>query len=109
MLNGNYFLLLSVPKMHLSFYLSKYIYTICIFSSWSRMMSGQLGDLGSGAGKGGGGGGSIREAGGAFGKMEAAREEEYFYKKVSILNTAVTVKTNYLVYCKLSFYDVICR
>jgi len=46
-------------------------------------MSGQLGDLGSGAGKGGGGGGSIREAGGAFGKMEAAREEEYFYKKVS--------------------------
>uniref|UniRef100_A0A1L8E1P8 ATP synthase F1 subunit epsilon n=1 Tax=Nyssomyia neivai TaxID=330878 RepID=A0A1L8E1P8_9DIPT len=41
----------------------------------------QLGDLGSGAGKGGGGGGSIREAGGSFGKMEAAREEEYFYKK----------------------------
>ncbi|KAF7280192.1 ATPase inhibitor mai-2, mitochondrial-like [Rhynchophorus ferrugineus] len=45
-----------------------------------RLMS-QLGDLGSGAGKGGGGGGSIREAGGAFGKVEAAREEEYFYKK----------------------------
>lgn len=45
-------------------------------------MSTQLGDLGSGAGKGGGGGGSIREAGGAFGRMEAAREEEYFYKKV---------------------------
>lgn len=44
-----------------------------------RMCSGELG---SGAGKGGGGGGSIREAGGAFGKMEAAREEEYFYKKV---------------------------
>lgn len=43
----------------------------------------QLGDLGSGAGKGGGGGGSIREAGGAFGKQEAAREEEYFYKQVS--------------------------
>ncbi|XP_077287760.1 ATPase inhibitor mai-2, mitochondrial-like [Arctopsyche grandis] len=46
-----------------------------------RMSSGQLGDLGSGAGKGGGGGGSIREAGGSFGKMEAAREEEYFYKQ----------------------------
>lgn len=46
------------------------------------MSSGQLGDLGSGAGKGGGGGGSIREAGGSFGKMEAAREEEYFYKQV---------------------------
>lgn len=42
----------------------------------------QLGDLGSGAGKGGGGGGAIREAGGAFGRLEAAREEEFFYKKV---------------------------
>uniref|UniRef100_U5ETK3 ATP synthase F1 subunit epsilon n=1 Tax=Corethrella appendiculata TaxID=1370023 RepID=U5ETK3_9DIPT len=41
----------------------------------------QLGDLGSGAGKGGGGGGSIREAGGSFGKMEVAHEEEYFYKQ----------------------------
>jgi hypothetical protein len=30
--------------------------------------------------KSGGSGGSIREAGGAFGKMEAAREEEYFHK-----------------------------
>lgn len=40
------------------------------------------GEPGSGAGKGGGAGGSIREAGGAFGKMEAAREDEYFYKKV---------------------------
>ncbi|XP_018784725.1 PREDICTED: ATPase inhibitor A, mitochondrial [Bactrocera latifrons] len=47
----------------------------------AKMSNSQLGDLGSGAGKGGGGGGSIREAGGAFGKMEAAREEEYFYKK----------------------------
>lgn len=44
-----------------------------------RMYSGEPG---SGAGRGGGGGGAIREAGGAFGKMEAAREEEYFYKKV---------------------------
>ncbi|GAB1606679.1 ATPase inhibitor mai-2, mitochondrial-like isoform X1 [Argonauta hians] len=33
---------------------------------------------GSGAGKGGGSGGSIRDAGGSFGKMEAAREEEFF-------------------------------
>ncbi|XP_022195632.2 ATPase inhibitor mai-2, mitochondrial-like [Nilaparvata lugens] len=41
----------------------------------------KVGDLGSGAGKGGGGGGSIREAGGAFGAMEAAHEEEYFYKQ----------------------------
>ncbi|KAG5888221.1 hypothetical protein JTB14_035570 [Gonioctena quinquepunctata] len=45
-----------------------------------RLMS-QLGDLGSGAGKGGGGGGSIRSSGGAFGKKEAANEEEYFYKQ----------------------------
>lgn len=39
-----------------------------------RMMSN---DLGGGAGKGGGTGGSIREAGGTFGKIEAAREEEF--------------------------------
>ncbi|XP_063357720.1 uncharacterized protein LOC134647329 [Cydia amplana] len=44
-------------------------------------MSMYSGEPGSGAGKGGGGGGAIREAGGAFGKMEAAREDEYFYKK----------------------------
>ena len=54
-------------------------------------MSGAYGD---GAGKvgsslsntrqfqGGGTGGSIRDAGGIFGKMEAAREGEYFLKKV---------------------------
>ncbi|XP_022229291.1 ATPase inhibitor A, mitochondrial [Drosophila obscura] len=41
----------------------------------------QIGELGSGAGKGGGGGGTIREAGGSFGKMEAAREEEFFHKQ----------------------------
>lgn len=29
---------------------------------------------------------AIREAGGAFGKMEVAREEEYFYKKVSLIH-----------------------
>lgn len=57
---------------------------VFVFCSVAKMsFSSQLGDLGSGAGKGGGGGGSIREAGGSFGKMEAAREEEYFYKKVS--------------------------
>uniref|UniRef100_A0A915M8U5 ATP synthase F1 subunit epsilon n=1 Tax=Meloidogyne javanica TaxID=6303 RepID=A0A915M8U5_MELJA len=43
-------------------------------------MFSQMGDMGSGAGKGGGSGGSIRDAGGAYGKMEAAREEEYFHK-----------------------------
>uniref|UniRef100_A0A8D0BD76 ATPase inhibitor, mitochondrial n=1 Tax=Salvator merianae TaxID=96440 RepID=A0A8D0BD76_SALMN len=41
----------------------------------------QLGELGKGAGKGGGGGGSVREAGGAFGKREAALEERYFRQK----------------------------
>lgn len=30
----------------------------------------------------GGKAGAIREAGGAFGKMEAAREDEFFYKQV---------------------------
>ena len=45
-------------------------------------MGHNLGEVGSGAGKGGGSGGSVRDAGGAFGKMEAAREEEYFHKLV---------------------------
>ena len=49
-------------------------------------MCSQLGELGSGAGQGGGGGGTIRNAGGAFGKMEVAHEEEYFYNQVSIPN-----------------------
>ncbi|GFQ76920.1 hypothetical protein TNCT_624461 [Trichonephila clavata] len=39
------------------------------------------GEWGSGSGKGGGSGGSVRDAGGSFGKMEAAREEEYFRKQ----------------------------
>merc|ERR1712179_225904 len=43
--------------------------------SFARMMASEMG---SGSGKGGGGGGSIREAGGAFGKMEHAHEEQYF-------------------------------
>ncbi|XP_051160213.1 ATPase inhibitor mai-2, mitochondrial-like [Leptopilina boulardi] len=47
------------------------------FLSKARMS----GEPGSGAGRGGGGGGSIREAGGAFGKMEAAREDQYFYNQ----------------------------
>ncbi|KAJ8287489.1 hypothetical protein COCON_G00001480 [Conger conger] len=46
-----------------------------------RMSSDQLGELGKGAGKGGGGGGSVREAGGAFGKKQAAEEERYFRMK----------------------------
>ncbi|KFM77307.1 ATPase inhibitor mai-2, mitochondrial, partial [Stegodyphus mimosarum] len=45
-----------------------------------RSNGSQAGEWGSGAGKGGGAGGSVREAGGSFGKMEAAREEEYFRK-----------------------------
>jgi len=42
-----------------------------------RSMSGVAG---SGSGKGGGDGGSIRSAGGKFGEMEAAREDQYFRK-----------------------------
>jgi Mitochondrial ATPase inhibitor, IATP. len=40
------------------------------------------GERGSGAGRGGGAGGAIRESGGKMGEMGAAKEEEYFYKKV---------------------------
>lgn len=52
-----------------------YILNISLLTAppWS-----QLGELGKGAGKGGGGGGSIREAGGAMGKKQAAEEEMYF-------------------------------
>uniref|UniRef100_A0A182J6Q8 ATP synthase F1 subunit epsilon n=1 Tax=Anopheles atroparvus TaxID=41427 RepID=A0A182J6Q8_ANOAO len=54
----------------------------CLYPSCLRLVKmSQVGELGSGAGKGGGGGGAIREAGGSFGKMEAAHEEEYFYKQ----------------------------
>jgi len=42
----------------------------------SRCMSGS--ERGSGVGKGGGTGGAVRDAGGAFGKRQAAKEEEYF-------------------------------
>ena len=34
--------------------------------------------------------GAIRAAGGAFGKLEAAHEDEYFYKQVKMLNLKVT-------------------
>lgn len=50
------------------------------FSNSLRMAQSQMGDMGGGAGKGGGSGGTIRDAGGAYGKLEAAREEEYFHK-----------------------------
>jgi len=42
----------------------------------ARYMS--TGDAGSGSGKGGGTGGAVRDAGGAFGKRQAAKEEQYF-------------------------------
>jgi len=45
------------------------------------MRLAKMSELGSGAGKGGGGGGSIREAGGSFGRMEVAHEEQYFIKQ----------------------------
>ncbi|KAE9551390.1 hypothetical protein FO519_005398 [Halicephalobus sp. NKZ332] len=50
------------------------------FMTSARVMGHNLGEAGAGAGKGGGSGGSVRDAGGAFGKLEAAREEEYFHK-----------------------------
>ncbi|KAI1278761.1 ATPase inhibitor, mitochondrial [Halotydeus destructor] len=36
------------------------------------------GESGSGAGRGGGSGGSVRDAGGSFGKREAAQENKFF-------------------------------
>lgn len=53
-----------------------------------------VGERGSGAGKGGGGGGSIREAGGSFGKMEAAHEDQYFYNLVSYYILVFTFSFN---------------
>ncbi|CAB0037581.1 unnamed protein product [Trichogramma brassicae] len=53
-------------------------FAITAFNFQVRM----TGERGSGAGKGGGGGGSIREAGGSFGKMEAAHEDQYFYNQL---------------------------
>lgn len=67
--------------------------------------SSQVGDLGSGAGKGGGGGGSIREAGGSFGKMEAANEEEFFYKQVSLV--AVMVNRSYINLSYIKYFSVL--
>ncbi|XP_058059728.1 ATPase inhibitor mai-2, mitochondrial-like [Anopheles bellator] len=55
--------------------------TTSMLPSGMRMARMIAGEAGSGAGKGGGGGGSIRDAGGSFGKMEVAHEEEYFYKQ----------------------------
>ncbi|KAH9278306.1 ATPase inhibitor mai-2, mitochondrial [Echinococcus granulosus] len=44
-----------------------------------RMYPGD--ELGRGVSKGGGKGGPVRDAGGSFGKREAALEEEYFHRK----------------------------
>lgn len=50
------------------------------------------GERGAGAGRGGGGGGSIREAGGSFGKMEAAHEDQYFYNMVSTISLTSKIR-----------------
>lgn len=54
------------------------INTSVLCNLWLSFPLIKLGELGKGAGKGGGGGGSVREAGGAFGKKQAAEEEMYF-------------------------------
>lgn len=41
--------------------------------------------------QGGGAGGTIRDAGGSFGKMEAAHEEEYFRRLVRFLHRKSTL------------------
>lgn len=55
------------------------------------------GERGSGAGKGGGGGGTIREAGGSFGKMEAAHEDQYFYNLVSCFNFLALIEKRVII------------
>ncbi|XP_057330502.1 ATPase inhibitor mai-2, mitochondrial-like isoform X1 [Microplitis mediator] len=55
--------------------------SICSRNMATLSQSRMVGERGSGAGKGGGGGGTIREAGGSFGKMEAANEDQYFYNQ----------------------------
>jgi len=56
-----------------------------------------VGERGSGAGKGGGGGGAVRDAGGSFGKMEAAHEDQYFYNLVSIYFLLIVYYINDLI------------
>lgn len=51
-----------------------------IFSPLLQVRTMVSGEQGSGVGKGGGAGGHIRSAGGAFGKMEHAHEEQHFRK-----------------------------
>jgi hypothetical protein len=41
--------------------------------------------------QGGGAGGAVRSAGGAFGKLEAGREEEYFHRLVSFMLVLCTI------------------
>jgi hypothetical protein len=73
------------PGMHVMCRMSiPYIRPLFTSAIIFRVMAARCGsgEAGSGAGKGGGGGGTIRDAGGAFGKMEAAHEEQYFRKLV---------------------------
>lgn len=51
------------------------------------MSERSVGEWADGGGKESGSSGAIREAGGTFGKMEVAREEEYFYRTVSLFVT----------------------
>lgn len=48
--------------------------------------------------QGGGAGGDIRSAGGSFGKMEAAHEEEYFRRLVSIKELNILFKADIIVF-----------
>ncbi|XP_055938203.1 ATPase inhibitor mai-1, mitochondrial-like [Argiope bruennichi] len=59
---------------------SNYAYYFQFFPNDLSRTYCSAGEWGSGAGKGGGAGGAVREAGGSFGKLQAAREEEYFRK-----------------------------
>lgn len=61
-----------------------FIFIIYLPTIFSRFVSGG----GSGSKNTSGSAGSIREAGGAFAKIEEARESEYFYKLVIFFFTS---------------------
>lgn len=65
--------------MFFSLILNLFLLPLRILPKGSR---GTHSGAGSGAGSGGGSGGSIRDAGGSFGKLAVAQEEEYFRRKV---------------------------
>lgn len=78
----------------MKYYINTIITKYYLYIRLARAMGS--GEAGSGAGKGGGTGGSIRDAGGSFGKREAAQEEQYFRKLVrNLLKLDIKIILNF--------------